>query len=116
MILRRAMALFLPAMAALAQNGSQFNDWKASGETWKPRVGCAHLRSLTGYDFTIAAADVVAAGPDAPEYCRVTGQILPEILFEVSLPASWNGRFYMFGNGGYAGESLDAARCELRSA
>jgi len=33
---------------------------------------------------------------------------LPEIRFEVNLPASWNSRFYMTGNGGYAGESLDA--------
>src|SRR5262249_20733686 len=33
----------------------------------------------------------------------------PEIRFEVNLPAVWNGRVYMFGNGGYAGESLEQA-------
>jgi feruloyl esterase len=31
----------------------------------------------------------------------------PEIAFEVNLPEKWNGRFYMFGNGGHAGEALD---------
>jgi feruloyl esterase len=36
------------------------------------------------------------------------GQILPEIRFEVALPASWNRRFLMTGNGGYAGDSLDS--------
>jgi feruloyl esterase len=45
-----------------------------------------------------------------PDFCRVTGQILPEIRFELSLPAAWNGRFYMFGNGGYAGESLTSSQ------
>jgi Tannase and feruloyl esterase len=47
----------------------------------------------------------------------VLGQILPEVRFELSLPAQWNGRLYMFGNGGYAGEALDAAaRVGIRNA
>jgi feruloyl esterase len=33
----------------------------------------------------------------------------PEIHIEVNLPTAWNGRFYMFGNGGWAGEPFDAA-------
>lgn len=57
----------------------------------------------------INAVQVAAAGP-TPEYCRVSGVLSPEIAFEVSLPAHWNGRFYMFGNGGHAGEALDAPR------
>jgi feruloyl esterase len=73
------------------------------------RLACPELRSLTGYDFSITSARSVAAGNDAPAHCRVTGQVLPEIRFEVSLPASWNRRFYMFGNGGYAGEAFEAA-------
>jgi pimeloyl-ACP methyl ester carboxylesterase len=35
-------------------------------------------------------------------------QVQPEIRIEVSLPSNWNRRLYMFGNGGYAGESLEA--------
>jgi Tannase and feruloyl esterase len=49
----------------------------------------------------------VAATPGVPAHCRVTGVLAPEIAFEVSLPDRWNGRFYMIGNGGHAGESLD---------
>jgi hypothetical protein len=73
----------------------------------QPKLGCADLRSLTGYEFTVESAVLIPASDDRPEYCRLRGQILPEIRFEVDLPATWNRRFYMYGNGGYAGESLD---------
>ena len=95
-----------------AQNGAQFKDWKpatlADAKQLTPQSPCASLVSLTGYELSITSATVVAAAADAPEYCRVVGQILPEVRFEVNLPASWNGRLYMFGNGGYAGEALDS--------
>jgi feruloyl esterase len=42
-----------------------------------------------------------------PAHCRVNGTISPEIDFEVNLPASWNGRLYMIGNGGLAGQGPD---------
>jgi len=74
----------------------------------KPVIGCGDLRSLTNFQISIATALLVPATADAPEHCRVTGQVLPQVGFEVSLPTSWNGRFYMFGNGGYAGEALDS--------
>jgi feruloyl esterase len=85
-----------------------------SGESpLKPKLGCADLRSLTGYEFTVESAILISASGDLPEYCRVRGQILPEIRFEVDLPATWNTRFYMTGNGGYAGEALDTAQRAL---
>jgi feruloyl esterase len=99
-----------------AQNGSQFRDWKdtalADNPQLKPKLACAALVSQTGYDVSIVSATVVPAAvappaTDIPEYCRVVGLIQPEIRFEVNLPASWNGRLYMFGNGGYAGEAID---------
>ena len=34
--------------------------------------------------------------------------ITPEVAFEVNLPDRWNRRFYMTGNGGLAGDALDA--------
>lgn len=74
----------------------------------KPLRGCPDLRAWTTYEFTVATARLHAASGDTPEYCRVTGQVLPEVRFEVSLPSYWNGRFYMTGNGGYAGEPLDS--------
>jgi feruloyl esterase len=75
----------------------------------QPATGCGDLRSLTNNEVSIATALLVPAAPDAPEHCRVSGQVLPQVGFEVALPTQWNGRFYMFGNGGYAGEALDSA-------
>ena len=104
------LALFGTVLAA--QNGSQFRDWKDAALADNPRIQpkqtCAALVSQTGYEFSVASAIVVSASGDTPEYCRVVGLIQPEVRFEVNLPASWNGRLYMFGNAGYAGEALDA--------
>ena len=98
------------AATAAAQNGFQFQDWKPleSEARLGPKAGCGDLRSFTGYEVSIVTAAHVPASAEAPKHCRISGQILPEIRFEVSLPAAWNRRFYMFGNGGYAGESLEA--------
>lgn len=71
----------------------------AAGQT----TPCPSLRALTGFEFTIATAEAVPASKEVPAHCRVTGQILPEIRFEVYLPSNWNRRFLMRGNGGYAG-------------
>jgi feruloyl esterase len=100
------------AAVARAQNSSQFRDWKdtalADNPQAKPKQACAAMVSQTGYDFSIVSAAVAPASGDTPEYCRLVGLIQPEVRFEVNLPAAWNGRLYMFGNGGYAGESIDA--------
>src|SRR5215471_10012554 len=103
------LVLLLLSSTTLAQNGYQFGNWKPSlndAAAVKPKRDCGALVSLTGYEFSVETAALVPASGDLPEYCHVTGQILPEARFELSLPASWNNRFYMFGNGGYAGESL----------
>src|SRR3974377_1236581 len=49
----------------------------------------------------------IATALSAPAHCRGAGLVSPQIAFEVSLPAKWNGRFYMIGNGGHAGEAMD---------
>jgi len=76
-----------------------------------PRKACEALGKFKSKDIVqISAAmmpAVSAGGAAAPAHCRVTGQLSPEIAFEVSLPAKWNGRFYMIGNGGLAGEAMD---------
>ncbi len=79
----------------------------ANETSLQPKCACADLRSLTNYDFSIESATLIPATADAPERCRVKGLIQPEIQFEVNLPATWNRRFYMFGNGGYAGEAME---------
>lgn len=102
-----------------AQNGSQFRDWTSFSDgavAAPPKMDCRALVSLTGYQFSIETAVLVPATADLPEHCRVTGQILPEVRFEVALPTAWKGRLYMFGNGGYAGEALTApARINTRN-
>ncbi len=105
---RIATIAWLSACAGFAQSGNQLRDWTPTDEPRvKPRIACADLRSLTGYEFSVLSAVVQPATADAPEYCRVSGQALPEIRFEVGLPSAWNRRLYMHGNGGFAGESLD---------
>jgi hypothetical protein len=86
----------------------QFRDWTAPAATAKPKVSCASLRGLTNYDISIVSARTIAASGDVPEHCRVSLMIQPAMNIEVNLPAAWNGRFYMFGNGGFAGESFES--------
>ena len=106
-----ALTLWASGSGGMAQNGSQFKDWRtaalADPSPTKPRLACRALTSMTGYEFSVTRATLVPAGQDIPEHCRIAGQILPEVRFEVNLPSIWNGRLYMFGNGGYAGESFD---------
>lgn len=52
---------------------------------------------------TLTSATLVAATSTVPEHCDVRGTILNNIGFAVELPTFWNGRFYMVGNGGFAG-------------
>jgi hypothetical protein len=82
-----------------------------------PRKACEALNKYTSKEIVKIAATAVPAAAATPEYCRVSGMLDPEIAFEVSLPAKWNGRFYMIGNGGHAGESLeDPSRTSQRDA
>jgi hypothetical protein len=73
----------------------------------RPKQACAGLAAFRSKELASIEAREVGATDAAPAHCRVTGVLAPEIAFEVSLPARWNGRFYMIGNGGHAGESLD---------
>src|SRR5262245_31434421 len=108
--MHRPLLCWLACLAFFASNGSPATEQvRAEAQsTARPKLAAGELRALTGYELTVASAVLVPASSDAPEHCRVSGQVLPEIRFEVTLPTEWNRRFYMFGNGGYAGESLDA--------
>ena len=108
-----ALASVPAATPASAQNGYSFINSARSAVAYaqaatKPQLPCRDLRGLAGGDVSIIAADVVAAADGVPEHCRITGVIAPEVRFEVNLPATWNRRFYMIGNGGFAGESPEA--------
>src|ERR1039458_2548576 len=92
--MRILSALFAAAGVLCAQN--------------KPVTVCADLRSLTSNQITVAVAQSLPETPQAPAHCRVFGQVLPQVGFEVRMPADWNGRFVMIGNGGYEGEPTDS--------
>jgi feruloyl esterase len=124
----RALAGALSAVAALAlctsaqaQNSYSFIDAAKSPVNYSlanatPQMKCGDLVRFSTTDVTIISAQLIPAADGVPEHCRVSGNILPEIAFEVNLPSSWNRRFYMNGNGGYAGERPDVpTRVALRA-
>jgi Tannase and feruloyl esterase len=107
-------ALALTPAAALAQNGSSFIDADKSAihyniATLRPAMTCEGVTRLSWAATTILSVRTVPRADGVPEHCRVSGLIAPEIRFEVNLPAAWNRRFYMHGNGGFAGETPEFA-------
>jgi len=103
-------ALALIPAAAAAQNGYSFIDADKSAVRYsvapmKAAMSCAAVAGLATSDTTVLSARTVPAADGVPEHCRVTGLIAPEVRFELNLPANWNRRFYMHGNGGFAGET-----------
>jgi hypothetical protein len=83
----------------------------------EPRQSCESLNNFKSPDLAEITATAVPAGSAVPAHCRVSGVLSPEIALEVSLPAKWNGRFYMIGNGGLAGEPMeDRTRVAQRDA
>ncbi len=73
----------------------------------EPHKACEAIGKFKSKEIATVTATAIPAAGGAPAHCRVTGLLSPEIAFEVSLPAKWNGRFYMIGNGGHAGEAMD---------
>jgi hypothetical protein len=109
-----ALALsLLPSVApsvASAQNGYSFTDAASSAIHYgvapaKPAMSCASVATLATEETSIISVRTVPEADGVPEHCRVTGLIQPEIRFELNLPVRWNRRFYMNGNGGFAGET-----------
>src|SRR3954471_9938731 len=73
-----------------------------------PQTTCEALAtSFKDKEIVSLNTRAVPAADNAPAHCRVSGVLSPEIGFEVNLPALWNERLYMIGNGGLAGEQPD---------
>src|SRR5207302_10554937 len=69
-----------------------------------PVVKCADVPATSfGPEVKIESAVMTPATAKVPEHCDVRGTIWPENKFAVKLPAAWNNRFQMVGNGGTAG-------------
>ena len=79
------------------------------GGSLRPAAQCEQLDTRGIADVVEIAARTVAPEGNTPQHCRVSGLLAPEIAFEVNLPTPWNGRLYMIGNGGHAGEELENA-------
>ncbi|MGH9646911.1 MAG: tannase/feruloyl esterase family alpha/beta hydrolase, partial [Bryobacteraceae bacterium] len=108
------MALGVIVLGMIPARAQAFADVKSalvdySKADLQPHKTCEDLGKFKSKEIVQIAAAAMPAASGAPAQCRVTGVISPEIAFEVSLPSKWNGRFYMIGNGGLAGESLDDA-------
>jgi feruloyl esterase len=99
--------IFLLCATAICAQVVPLRDWTIPAPTNKPTTACADLRSLTNFEYSVVSASVVAGTAAVPEHCRVKIFIQPALNIEVKLPAAWNGRLYMFGNGGWAGESFE---------
>ena len=109
----RALALYVSLSALLSGQGAgyvQLRDWTPPAATTAPVIPCNKLLSLTSLDLSVITAEPIPATKEAPAHCRVFLMAQPELHMEVRLPANWNGRFYMFGNGGWAGEAFDTPR------
>ena len=103
-----AAGLAIPATAgaqAFADLAQARIDYSAAN--LEPVIACEDLDRFSSDHIVQLTAASVTTDAAAPAHCRVTGVLSPEIAFEVSLPALWNGRFYMIGNGGHAGQALD---------
>ena len=115
------IALAALTSPAAAQNGFSFADASSSQvrfavATVRPQMPCAGLLELSTPATTILSSVTVGAADGVRQHCRVTGLIAPEIRFEINLPEAWNRRFYMLGNGGFAGETPETpARRQFRS-
>jgi hypothetical protein len=107
-----AVTVVFLALGTLPAKAQVFADLKSalvdySTAEIQPRKTCEDLGKFKSKEIVQIAAAAIPPASGAPANCRVTGLLSPEIAFEVSLPAKWNGRFYMIGNGGHAGEALD---------
>lgn len=105
--LLRAILLSVYCSLWLSAQVVPLRDWKVPDSTGKPVIGCGELRSLTNYEYSVVSASVIPGTDLTPEHCRVRIFIQPALNIEVKLPTAWNGRLYMFGNGGWAGESFE---------
>jgi len=107
-------AAFLIVTMVIPAQAQVFSDKKLSQVDYsrsdiEPHKACDALAQYKAKDIKQLAATLKPAAGTVPAFCDVTGLLGVEIAFELSLPSKWNGRFYMIGNGGPAGEALDAA-------
>lgn len=104
-----SMLALLSSQSIAAEEIGIFSDWQSSpiefSETpYQSKIDCESLRSWSVEPAQILLAKTVSEEDGQPEYCDVLGHIQSNIKFRMFLPTDWNGRFFMVGNGGLAGD------------
>jgi feruloyl esterase len=102
-----ASAAALSAAHAQPFANARSSQAQYSGGSLRPAGRCEQLAEVELADLVEITVRAIAAEGATPEHCRVSGVLDPAIAFEVNLPSPWNGRLYMIGNGGHAGEAPD---------
>ena len=73
-----------------------------------------HELTIEGRRFRVTAVEdrAPAAGvpgmPGAPAFTRLEIRAEPALRIDLALPEEWNGRLFVNGNGGFAGEGVDS--------
>jgi len=119
--MRSAIVTLLFLATAVPASAQPFANAKASLAGYSvantmPAKTCESMSSFKGDGVTTIQAKLVPATPTTAQHCRIVGVIAPEVAFEVNLPDRWNRRFYMTGNGGLAGQAVDAPNNADRAA
>ena len=119
--MRLLLTIVILGLAAVPASAQPFANAKTSlagytAANAMPRKTCESMSAFKGDGVTTIHARVVAATATTPAHCRVVGVIAPEVAFEINLPDRWNRRFYMTGNGGLAGQAVDAMNNADRNA
>ncbi|MBT7952540.1 MAG: tannase/feruloyl esterase family alpha/beta hydrolase [Gammaproteobacteria bacterium] len=71
-----------------------------------PIANCGDFNRISDVNHSVISARLIPAEGGAVEHCEIHGVIAPEIQYIVNLPAKWNRRLYMIGNGGFGGQSV----------
>jgi hypothetical protein len=67
-------------------------------------LSTADLTRIQDAPTQVVESKMVAANGRDPAYCRVQGYVMPQVGFELRLPATtWNGKLLQVGDGGWGG-------------
>ena len=102
---------FLASANSSAEKVGIFSGWSDSTvgsfrKHYDVKANCESLRAWTNDTAQVLVAKSFTGDGDLPVYCDVFGHIQTNIKFRMFIPEKWNGRFFMTGNGGLAGDDL----------